>query len=153
MTTYNIHRWDAIIPVPDSAPVPAVYLEGDTYLWNCMAKGEQIEVQIYSPGSIYHQQICLATLIPVEFAGGFRPNTQVQTGQIVALLHGSWEGYPLHLGALTLLEKRVTNRERFASPSRPKRVRPDPSLPYASAVLFLLLLASLWFKASVKSTK
>jgi hypothetical protein len=106
MTSYDIHRWDA---VREKIDVPALYILPDAALMEHIRSNNfEIPIKIVGTKSKY-DTLVMAKCIPSQDAGGYRPNFQADTNYICLLPNLAWAGYPIELGQVhTLAEAKST---------------------------------------------
>jgi hypothetical protein len=101
---HRILRWDGIIPPGATMPQPGISIVPDASLTTLLMHQPRVAIKITGTDSAYDNVLAYATVIPSTIAGGFRPNYDAATHQVVVLPEMVWNGYPADLGTITFLD-------------------------------------------------
>jgi len=95
MPTYDIQRWDAVIPPGKTEPYPMIYIKPDKdFIEYAKANDYRVAVVTSETGSIYDIEPVMGLVDSSALFPTIRPNFYDETGYYVITLLARWLGYP-----------------------------------------------------------
>ena len=98
MTTYQIMRWDAVIPGNYTFPFPMIYIKPDANFLKHLDDNFNLNVTIKNSKSTYDGKKILGVVDTSKNYPNYRPTFFSQTEYFVITLFSSWDGYPSENG-------------------------------------------------------
>jgi hypothetical protein len=94
MPTYNIERWDPVIPSGHTQPLPMIYIKPDETLLNLAKDNDyNVIVTISGTGKLYDTKPIPAVIDSSGYYPNFRPNFHNKHNYVVLTLMCDWLGY------------------------------------------------------------